>query len=282
MRRSNGASMEPERGDPAIEVRERDVVGALRTIGIGPGDTVLFHSSLSSMGTMVGGPDAVIDGLLKPVGPLGTVAAPTLCQRDKERRFETWDIARSPSDVGRITEVLRLRPDAIRSDHPTHSVAAIGKRAAELTRDHATTGGRPGPWGPAAFAAGSPWDKLYQWNASILFIGVDFHVNTMMHYIQSLVVERAVAGLTAARRQGLLARVQGWQRPGVWPHYPDSLLEPRRAQAGLVTYGRLGSATLRRIPARAMVERALAVLEAGPEAWFDAAFVAWYREARGG
>ncbi len=274
--------MEPERGDPAIEVRQTDVTRALRAIGVRPGDTLLFHSSLSSMGTVVGGPDAVIDGFLEAVGLRGTVAAPTLCQRDKERRFETWDIERSPSDAGRITEVFRRRSEAIRSDHPTHSVAAIGRRAAELTGGHATAGGRPGPWGPAAFAPGSPWDRLCHWNAAILLVGVDFHVNTMMHYIQSLVVERAVAGLAPSRRRALLTRVHGWQRPGVWPHYPDSLLEPRRAQAGLVTYGRLGSATLRHIPARGMVNHALVVLERAPETWFDEPFLEWYREARKG
>lgn len=274
--------MEPEKGDPTLEVRQNDVARALRAVGIRPGDTVLFHSSLSSMGTVVGGADAVIDGFREAVGPEGTVAAPTLCQRDKDRRFETWDIARSPSDVGRITEVFRLRPEAVRSDHATHSVAAIGRRAVELTRDHTSAGGRPGPWGPAAFAPGSPWDKLYHWNAAILFVGVNFHVNTMMHYIQSLVVERAVARLGAERRQELSARVQGWLRPGVWPHYQDALLEPERAAAGLLTYGRIGSGTLRRIEARPMVDQASAILEAAPEDWFDLPFQEWYREARRG
>jgi aminoglycoside 3-N-acetyltransferase len=273
--------VQPERGDPSIEVRPEDVTRALRSVGVSPGDTVFFHSSLSSMGTVLGGPEAVIAGFLDAVAPDGTVAVPTLSQRDRDRRFETWDIRRSPSDVGLITETFRLRPDAIRSDHPTHSVATIGPRAEELTRDHARTGGRPSPWGDRAFAPDSPWDKFYHWNASILFIGVDFHVNTMMHYIQSLIVERAVSRLPEGKRTELLAQVQGWRKPGVWPHYQDARLEPLRREAGLIADGKIGSATLRRIEARPMVDHALAVLEARPQEWFDPAFLQWYQLALG-
>lgn len=274
--------MQPEPGDPAVEVRRGDVIRALRAVGVSPGDTVFFHSSLRSMGTVIGGPDTVVAGFLDAVAPGGTVAVPTLSQRDGDQRFETWDIRRSPSDVGLITETLRLRPDAVRSDHPTHSVAAIGARAVELTRDHARTRGRPSPWGEAAFASGSPWDKLYLWDALILFIGVDFRVNTMMHYVQSLVVERAVRPLPEGKRASLLAQVQGWRKPGVWPYYKDALMEPLRREAGLIAYGKLGSATLRCIHARPMVDHALSVLEARPEEWFDSAFLGWYAAALGG
>ena len=71
--------MDPERGDRSVQVTREDVTCAAREVGVVPGDTLLFHSSLSSMGTVVGGPDAVIDGFLDAVGPEGTVAVPTLC-----------------------------------------------------------------------------------------------------------------------------------------------------------------------------------------------------------
>ena len=56
--------MKPEPGDKSIRVTRLDVAAALRSVGVSPGDTVLFHSSLSSMGTVEGGADAVIDGFL--------------------------------------------------------------------------------------------------------------------------------------------------------------------------------------------------------------------------
>ena len=120
--------MEHDIGDRNVQVTREDVARAAREVGIVPGDTVFFHSSLSSMGTVVGGPDAVIDGFLDAVGPEGTVAVPTLCNWAKDEQhlvFSRWDPATTPSYVGAITEALRQRPEAFRSDHATHSVAAV-------------------------------------------------------------------------------------------------------------------------------------------------------------
>ena len=63
--------MEPEPGDPSITVTRGDVTAGARAVGIVPGDTVMFHSSLSSMGAVEGGADAVIDGLLDAAELLG-------------------------------------------------------------------------------------------------------------------------------------------------------------------------------------------------------------------
>ena len=139
--------MDPEPGDKSIKVSRQDVSAVARSVGVVPGDVVMFHSSLSSMGTVVGGPDAVIDGLLDAVGPDGTVAAPTLCRSQPDRGnfvFDTWDRETRPCYVGLIPETLRCRPEAVRSDHATHSVAAIGARAVELTANHGGAGGGKG------------------------------------------------------------------------------------------------------------------------------------------
>jgi aminoglycoside 3-N-acetyltransferase len=101
--------VEPEKGNPKIKVRREDVAQAARDVGIVPGDTVMFHSSLSSMGRVVGGANTVIDGFLEAVGPEGTVAVPTLWwhQTDPPMRMEDWDPDTSPSYPGLITETFR-------------------------------------------------------------------------------------------------------------------------------------------------------------------------------
>ena len=151
--------MESDAGETGIHVTREEIAAALKEVGVQCGDTVMFHSSLSSMGWVVGGADTVIEGFLAAVGTSGTVVVPTLCRMpDGERHltFARWNIVTSPSCVGHITEVFRHRPDAVRSDHGTHSVSAIGPRAQELTADHGTSGFRLGPWGPRAFARESP------------------------------------------------------------------------------------------------------------------------------
>jgi aminoglycoside 3-N-acetyltransferase len=276
--------MRPEPGDRSIDVHRHDVTAAAQAVGIVPGDTVMFHSSLSSMGNVVGGPDAVIDGFLDAVGPEGTVAAPTLWYHhtDPPMRIEDWDIDRSPSYPGLITETFRQRPDSIRSDNPTHSVSAIGARAEELTRDHGKLGLRPCIFGDTAFARESPWQRLYEWNAAYCFIGVDFTVNTMGHLIETLFVERALERCPPGRRAELEAQVRRFGKPGVWPRHSFQGMGERLAQMGLVRFGQLGSATLRCIRARAMADNALAILTAEPDAWFDDEFRAWLAKAREG
>ena len=121
--------MESDAGETGIHVTREEIAAALKEVGVQCGDTVMFHSSLSSMGWVVGGADTVIEGFLAAVGTNGTVVVPTLCRMpDGERHltFARWNIVTSPSCVGHITEVFRHRPDAVRSDHGTHSVSAIG------------------------------------------------------------------------------------------------------------------------------------------------------------
>jgi aminoglycoside 3-N-acetyltransferase len=261
-------------------IHKQDIIAGLKPLGIRNEDVVMVHSSLSSMGYVVGGADTVIDAYLEVIGPSGTLVMPTLCQKDKERRFETWNIATSPSDVGRITETFRLRPGVIRSDHATHSVAAFGPRAVEITAGHKTAGRRPGPWGEAAFGHGSPWEKLYELDARYVFLGVTMRVNTMRHFIQSRIVEDCLNKVGHTRRPEFLARVQGWHTLGVWANYDDTKMQERLESLGLIRFAAIGSATVRMLNARELVDHSRRILESEPERWFDPNFLAWYREVK--
>ena len=165
-----------------------DIAGALRQVQVGRGAVVYVHSSLSSMGYVQGGADTVIDAFLDVVGRDGTLCVPTIVYAGQGPR-PPFDVAGSPSEVGRITETLRLRPEARRSDNPTHSVAAIGRRADDVTAGHAGGEGRPSPWGELAFGHESPWQRFYDLDAICVLLGVDWEVNTMFHYIQSRFME---------------------------------------------------------------------------------------------
>ena len=276
-------TMKPETGDKTITVTREDVASGLKSVGVAPGDVVIFHSSLSSMGNVVGGADTVIDGFIDAVGPEGTVAAPTLWfhSADPPLRWEDWDIATSPAYIGLVSETFRRRPDSIRSNHPSHSVSAIGRRARELTRDHGKSGERLCVFGDGAFARESPWEKLYQWNAAYCFIGVDFTVCTMRHYIESVLVEEAIRKAPESSRESLAARVKRRGKDGVWPNHSSRLMGERFSAMGLVQYGKIGSATLRCIRARDMVDAALDILKSEPEEWFDEEFLSWFNDALG-
>lgn len=256
------------------QVQVADIALGLGRLGIKPGDVMMAHSSLSAFGWVEGGAEAVIKAALHAVGPAGTMVMPTLCQKAKERRFEVWDPATSPSDVGRITEVFRQWPGVVRSDHATHSVAAIGPQAEGITCGHAGAHGRPGPWGPAAFGHGCPWDALHGLDAWYVFLGVSFRVNTCRHYTQSLLVESALAG--GAPAEGL----RGWLTEGVWPDYDDEQMEATLAERGLLSYETIGQARCRAIRTRALVDSSLGILRAEPERWFSSEFNDWLQTGR--
>lgn len=280
--------MQPESGDRGVRVTREDVAAAAREVGVEAGDTLFFHSSLSSMGHVVGGPDTVMDGFLDAVGQEGTVAVPTLCNWEADEQhlvFERWAPATSPSFVGAITEAFRTRPEAIRSDHATHSVAAIGARAEELTADHGSGGPRPGQFSETAFAHISPWQRLVDWNAAYCFIGVSFRVCTMVHYVEATLAERMIQRADPEDRERLLDELEGWMKPGFFPRIrieDREVIEEMLAARGIVRYGQIGSATFTCARARPMVRDWIAIVEENPEMWLPMDYLRWAgQEAHG-
>ena len=242
-----------------------DIAGALRQVQVDRGAVVYVHSSLSSMGYVQGGADTVIDAFLDVVGPDGTVCVPTIVYAGQGPR-PPFDVARSPSEVGRITETLRLRPEARRSDNPTHSVAAIGRQADEVTSGHAGGEGRPSPWGELAFGHESPWQRFYDLDAICVLLGVDWEVNTMFHYIQSRFIEPY------------------WSEFAKAPPYPYFDRTPMGRElegSGIVRTCALGSAAVTAVSSRPMVDRSIEALHRDPARFFAdgerADYVRWYR-----
>ena len=173
-------------------VTKQDIQNTLTQLGIQPGDAVVFHSSLKSMGQVEGGAQTVIDAFMEQVGPEGTVSVPTLLGKSYPVAFDIWDKDTTPSEVGYITEVFRTMPGTLRSDNPTHSLAARGKLAHELTCEHDGYGPRPGAFGEWAFSHSSPWQKLYNYNGKIVWVGTSTLTGTHRHLAEYVAAERIV------------------------------------------------------------------------------------------
>lgn len=172
-------------------VLKQDIIDGVKNVGIVHGDTVMVHTSLSSMGFVCGGPQIVIEALLEAVGSDGTIMMPTQSwknldpeagvhwQEPKEwwqairENWPAYDKKITPTNtMGAVAEMFRNWPGAYRSDHPARSVAAVGRNAEYLTKDHDLSN---------IFGIGSPIDKLYQLNAKVLLIGVGYDKNTSIH-----------------------------------------------------------------------------------------------------
>jgi aminoglycoside 3-N-acetyltransferase len=132
-------------------------------MGLRTCDRVVVHSSLRAVGMDA---EELIDVLLEAVGPRGLVLMPTFTYDNETFTPDT------PARTGALAEAFRRRPGAVRSSHPTYSVAALGDGAAELLADHETTG---------ATEIGSPLDRLAAAGGLVLLLGVGHTANTTVH-----------------------------------------------------------------------------------------------------
>lgn len=147
------------------------LVTKFREIGLQAGDTVMVHSSLRKLGRVEGSPGTVIEALLDAIGPTGDLMLPTF-NYTRPLPAPYYDPAETPCRTGIIPETGRKRPDAVRSLHPSHSVAVIGPDAKELTSGHLEC---------RTFGKGSPIDRLAQRGGKVLLLGVDNRSNSAIH-----------------------------------------------------------------------------------------------------
>lgn len=172
-------------------VTKEDIKKSLKELGLASGDTVMVHTSLGSIGYVCGGAQGVIEALIETVGSEGTIMMPTQSWKNLDPEDgvhwtiskDDWQIIRdnwpaydkaiTPTNtMGAVAEMFRSWPGALRSDHPARSVAAWGKHAEYLTKDHDLSN---------IFGEGSPIAKLYELNAKVLLIGVGYDKNTSIH-----------------------------------------------------------------------------------------------------
>ncbi len=182
LRRSDG---------PVTRGRVRD---GLTGLGLAPGDTVMFHTRLSAIGYVPGGPQTVIDALLDVVGPTGTLLVTCGWNDAPPYDFTTWprpwqealrahhpafDPGTSEADHanGRLPEALRRRPGAVRSRHPDVSFAALGASAAALMAAH--------PWDDP-HGPGSPLARLVALGGRVLLLGAPRESMTLLHHAEAL------------------------------------------------------------------------------------------------
>ena len=172
-------------------VFKSDIADALQRAGLQRGDSVMVHTSLGKIGYVCGGAQAVIEALIEIVGEGGTIMMPTQSWKnldpetgvhwdadktDWDRIRENWPAynkAITPTNtMGAVAEMFRSWPGTVRSDHPARSVAAWGKHAEYLTKNHDLSD---------IFGDTSPIGKFYALDGKVLLIGVDYDKNTSIH-----------------------------------------------------------------------------------------------------
>ena len=237
-------------GADATFGRER-LAQDIRGLGVDCGDVVLVHSSLKAVGWIEPDPSALVEAFTDVLGTEGTLVVPTLVPALRGLR-PLFDLHESPSEMGTLTEIVRKWPGASRSNHPTHSVAAIGRLAGAITANHEQAHGPNSPWGPKALGFDTPWDRLREMNAWVLLLGVGFNRCTILHHAQAR-YKREHLGVT---------------KDTPWPDFDFTLMGEYLESTGAVRTGAIGNAQCKLARAGDIIETALDGLNNSPERLF--------------
>jgi aminoglycoside 3-N-acetyltransferase len=242
---------------------------AFGDLGVEAGMTLAVHSSLSSLGYVVGGAPAVILALESVLGPTGTLAMPTHTgdltdpahwenppvpevwhQTIRDRMLAFMPDLTPTRSMGVIPETFRKQDGTRRSYHPVVSWAARGPDAEAITADHSLH---------MSQGEGSPLARLYDLGAYVLLIGVGYNRNTSFHLAE---YRSRLAPYKRCTRGGPMPVGGGgshWGRYEDISWYEEDFPDIGAAfeKTGAVRMGKVGTATCRLFNQPAIVDFAV-------------------------
>lgn len=251
----------------------------LRALGVAPGDVVMAHASVRSVGDVAGGPDEIHLAIKDALTDAGTLMMYAGCPRyadevgrgnlspEEEQevlaKLPPFDAAtaRSARDHGILVEFLRTWPGSRVNPHVARFVA-WGRHVDALFATQ--------PW-DYAFGYGSALDRLIALDGKILLLGSDHDTVTFLHYVEHIadIPDKRVARFKVSVVQNG-ARI--WREmtefdtsgAGVHPNWPDrffATLVDGFLGASQNRGGRVGDAWSHLMTARGLLDYARPIME---------------------
>ena len=140
------------------------------------GKTVTVHSSLKSIGDIEGGGEALLTELIDFFTKDGGILSiPTHTWES-----EVYDRRKAESCIGVLPRLAAAHPDAVRTLHPTHSMAVFGERKSveKFVLGEAVADTPANPKGC--------YGKLLADDGYVLLIGVGQDKNTFIHCVEEI------------------------------------------------------------------------------------------------
>lgn len=241
-----------------------DLKRQLAQMGLKASDTVLIHSSMKAIGMVDGGADVVLDAWMEFFSE-GLLLLPTHTWKQMGPEHRVFDPAEDESCVGLLTNLFLGRRGVVRSLHPTHSIAACGRRAAEyvLGEENCNTPCTPG----------GGYDRLRAERGKILLVGVGHERNTFIHSVEEVL--NVPNRLTARPEEFFVAMPDGRQKKvymrrhynAVQPHISEDFVKLEQAfyDRGAAKKTVFGAASCILCDARRIFEVTRDVLAPDPE-----------------
>lgn len=244
-----------------------DIKKQLKDMRLRPDDTVLVHSSMKSIGEVEGRADTVLDAFIEYFSD-GLLIFPTHTWRQINEEHNVFDPMTEPACVGILPNLFMKRPGVVRSWHPTHSVAALGRGAQEYVKGEEQ-------WDTPC-PRGGCWGKLYDLAAKILFVGCTLKTNTIIHGVEEW---NGVPNRLTDTHQLLRIRTPDGQvidRPMRRHHHVSGdisqnydKIEDALLKTGIARLGRIGDAKTHICDVRPMVDLVSSFLKRNPDLFAD-------------
>ena len=166
----NSGSDSSERGLSQAEIEQ-----GFRRIGLESGQVVLVHSAMRTFGYIEGGAESVVAAFLEVLGLRGTLVTPTFTFCHEAEDDPIIDPLQDPSEMGIITETVRLHPEAKRSTAYRHSFAAVGRRSEPITQVEPSL---------SSFDLRSAFGVMLALDTQIVLLGMPYSTSTSHHFAE--------------------------------------------------------------------------------------------------
>ena len=235
---------------------------ALERLGIPRDGVAMVHSAFRRFASDGYGLDETLGALIDYMSP-GTLVIPTMSWRFVKPADPRFDELHTPCNTGVLAETFRTRHATHRSLHPTHSAAALGKAAADITGEHHLD--------DTPCSDRSPFGKLVRHDGWVVMFGIAMDCCTLVHHVEEKVApalylrppEQAET-YACTRRDGQQIQVRLRRHlflPRDYYQFQDLL-----APEGKLAIATLDNSVLRAFRARDLVAKGVELLRRRPDA----------------
>ena len=229
-----------------------DLLKQLEKFSEARGRIVTIHTSLKAVGEIDGGGETLLSALIEYFTQDGGL----LCIPTHTWDSEVYDLRQAQSCVGVLPRLAAAHPDALRTLHPTHSMAVFGDRekAEEFAKNEAFASTPASPDGCLG--------KLFEQDGYVLLIGVGQDKNTYLHCVEEILdtpnrltdykVEKSIIHEDGIEEKRCLYWFDE-ENFGDVSHYFPKFETPFR-YFGCITDGTIGNASVQMCSARKMKE----------------------------
>ena len=215
------------------------------------GKIVTVHTSLKAVGKIDGGGETLLSALID----FFTQDGGLLCIPTHTWDVDVYDRREAYSCIGVLPQLAAAHPDAVRTLHPTHSMAVFGEseKIADFISNEAHADSPANPRGC--------YGKLLNSDGYVLLIGVGQEKNTFIHCIEEMLI--AHQRLTKYKAEKTIIHKDGTEEKRYLYWFDDKIgdvsvnfskfEEPFR-DCGCIEYGRVGEAIARLCNAQKMYE----------------------------